>query len=338
MKSYLKIFFLNIFIFFILIIIFELIFGHFLKKNNFGYLMRSERQKNETYEVIHNNQKYKFNYKRNFYGFRGEEFNPTDVKIIFNGGSTGNEEYTPEELTIVGNLNKFFENDKIKIKIYNASTNGKSTAGFINDFLHWFPKIPSLKPSHVIFYLGINDVYRDQTLDHYDYKVSISKIDKLKDYIKNNSLIVDRYKKIKNKYFPSKDLIPYGLYNENLYDNFSYHSYLSIKNNTLESSKEKFVMQYINRLNNLNLILQETNIVPIFITQVEFDGLRNNKLFLIKKETKKFAKKNNYLFIPLDEIAVMEEGDFYDPIHTTPQGSKKIAKLLYPYLKKFLTF
>ncbi len=34
----------------------------------------------------------------------------------------------------------------------------------------------------------------------------------------------------------------------------------------------------------------------------------------------------------------MEEGDFYDPIHTTPQGSKKIAKLLYPYLKKFLTF
>ena len=50
-------------------------------------------------------------------------------------------------------------------------------------------------------------------------------------------------------------------------------------------------MQYINRLNNLNLILQETNIVPIFITQIEYDGLRNNKLFLINKETKKFAKK-----------------------------------------------
>ena len=96
----------------------------------------------------------------------------------------------------------------------------------------------------------------------------------------------------------------------------------------MENSKENFVMQYINRLNNLNLILQNSNVVPIFITQIEYDGLRNSKLFLINKETKKFAKKNNYLFIPLDEIAIMEEGDFYDPIHTTPQGSKKIAKLL----------
>ena len=333
-----KILFYNLIILITFLVIIESIFGYWFSENNFGIYMRKERKLNIEREMITKNFQIKHFYKRNFYGFRGEEFNPTDVKIIFNGGSTGNEEYTPEKLTIVGNLNKYFENDNIKIKIYNASTNGKSTAGFINDFLYWFPKIPNLQATHIIFYLGINDVYRDQTLDHYDYKVSISKIDKLKDYIKNNSLIVDRYKKIKNKYFPSKDTIPYGLYNENLYDNFSYHSYLSIKNNTLESSKEKFVMQYINRLNNLNLILQETNIVPIFITQIEFDGLRNNKLFLINKETKKFAKKNNYLFIPLDEIAIMEEGDFYDPIHTTPQGSKKIAKLLYPYLKKFLTF
>ena len=333
-----KIIFYNLIIFIIFIVIFESIFGYWFSENNFGIYMRKERKLNVEREMISQNIKIKHYYKRNFYGFRGEEFDPKDVKVIFQGGSTGNEEYMPEELTIVGKLNEFFEKDKKKIEIYNASTNGKSTAGFINDFLYWFTKIPSLQPTHLIFYLGINDVYRDETLDHYDYKVSISKIDKLKDYIKNNSLIVDRYKKIKNKYFPSKDTIPYGLYNENLYDNFKYQSYLSVKNNTLKSSKEKFVMQYINRLNNLNLILQDTNIVPIFITQIEYDGLRNNKLFLINKETKKFAKKNNYLFIPLDEIAIMEEGDFYDPIHTTPQGSKKIAKLLYPYLKKFLTF
>ena len=42
------------------------------------------------------------------------------------------------------------------------------------------------------------------------------------------------------------------------------------------------------------------------------------------------------MLVPLDEIAEMSKGDFYDRIHTTPQGSKKIAKLIYPYLKNFL--
>ena len=333
-----KILFYNLIILIGFVAILESIFGYWFSENNFGIYMRKERKLNVEREMISKNFRIKHFYKRNFYGFRGEEFNPEDVKIIFEGGSTGNEEYTPEELTIVGNLNNFFANDKIKIKIYNASTNGKSTAGFINDFLHWFPKIPSLKPSHVIFYLGINDVYRDKTLYHYDYKVSRDEIDKLKDYIKNSSFIFDRYRKIKNKYFPSEDIIPYGLYNENLYDNFTYQSYLKVEKDILENSKEDFVKQYVNRLSNLNLILQNNNIIPIFITQIEYDGLKNNKLFLINNETKKFAKKNNYFFIPLDEIAIMEEGDFYDSIHTTPQGSKKIAKLLYPYLKKFLTF
>ena len=67
--------------------------------------MRSERQKNQIYEVIHNDKKYKYTYKRNFHGFRGDEITPSSIKIIFEGGSTGNQKFTPENLTIVGLLN-----------------------------------------------------------------------------------------------------------------------------------------------------------------------------------------------------------------------------------------
>ena len=135
--------------------LFELIFGHWFK--NFGIHMRNERNKNWQTTSVFNNKEYNFYYKRNFYGFRGEEFNPKDVKIIFNGGSTSNQRYTPEELTIVGRLNKNLKNDKINAKIFNAGTNGKSLRGIIYDFKYWFSKIENLKPHIMILYLGINE-------------------------------------------------------------------------------------------------------------------------------------------------------------------------------------
>ena len=54
-----------------------------------------------------------------FVGFGGGEIDPKFQKIIFIGGSTGNQKYTPEELTIVEQLNKKLINKNINEKIYN---------------------------------------------------------------------------------------------------------------------------------------------------------------------------------------------------------------------------
>ena len=32
----------------------------------------------------------------------------------------------------------------------------------------------------------------------------------------------------------------------------------------------------------------------------------------------------------------MKIDDFYDKVHTTPQGSERVANTIYPYLKKIL--
>lgn len=90
MSKVIKILAYNLFFFLILIILMEIFFGYFFKKNNFGYMIRSERQKNQIYEVIHNGKKYRYSYKRNFHGFRGNEISPSSIKIVFEGGSTGN--------------------------------------------------------------------------------------------------------------------------------------------------------------------------------------------------------------------------------------------------------
>ena len=60
-------------------------------------------------------------------------------QICFLGGSTGNERLLPEELTIVGKINSNFKNNNFKkTHIYNASVDGKSLRGHINDFEFWF--------------------------------------------------------------------------------------------------------------------------------------------------------------------------------------------------------
>ena len=334
-----KTIFYNLIILLVLLVLGESIFGYWFTKNNFGIYMKSERDKNWKTSSTFYNQKYDFFYKRNFYGFRGDEFDPKNVKVIFEGGSTGNQRFTPENFTIVGQLNQKFLSEKINVNIYNASTDGKSLRGIIYDFIHWFPRINNLNPEYVIFYLGINEhlVADENGVYHFDLNIEKKKFDRFRDYIKNNSFFYRRYMKIKKKYFP-KDTSGYFFNNEKLYDNFTYTSYNQAKNFKREISEKdnKLLIQLDKRLLVLKNIVKSNNLIPIFITQVEYDGLRDQKLFLVNERLKKFSIHNNYHLIKLDEIIEIELYDFFDRAHTTPKGSKKIAETIYPYLVKFL--
>jgi len=331
-----KILFINCIIFLSLIFIFEIFFGYWLSKNNFGYIMRFERQKQVLYETIHDEKKRRFFYKRNFYGFRGEEVDPKNMKIIFLGGSTGNQRVTPENLTIVGLLNSKLDNDGYNFKIYNGSTDGKSTKGYINDFKYWFPKIPNFNPKIVIFYTGINDSARLQLHDEkFDHPWRESNYEKFTDYIKNSSKIVELIKKIKFKYI-IKLKKEYGLatVSEELYKNFDYINYdkaQKIYNN--QTPDELLLSQFEKKLEALDFYILKYKIIPIFITQIGYAGLSNYNLYLVNQKLKEFCEKKNYNIIKLDEkIISLEKKTFFDPVHTLIKGNKIITNKIYPDL------
>ena len=334
--KFFKILFYNFLIFILLITFIEMIFGYWFKKNNFGIHMRAERNKISKLNVSHhgNGEKITFIYRRNFYGFIGEEFNPKDVKIIFEGGSTGAEMWKPEKASIVGVLNQLFNENKVNKRIYNASINGKSIRGYTYDFNHWFTKIPNFNPDYVIFYLGINDRYfpDDEMHRFYDEQHSTEMLKKIRDYIKNNSFILEKIKKFKNKYF-TKNYFQYDMNKKDLYNNFNYINYTKAKEiHSLEfNSEDKNYLQTLNkRLEDLNTIIKRSDFTPIFITQVKFDGLAERRMFLANETIKKFVKQNNYKIIPLDELVQkLDIGDFFDEVHTTISGSKKIANIIY---------
>lgn len=330
-NKYIKIFCINFIVLFFLISIFEIFFGYWFKENNFGFFMRHERQKQNYYETNHDEKKYKFYYKRNFYGFRGDEAEPKNMKIILLGGSTGNQRVTPENLTIVGLLNKKLKKSGYNFKIYNASTDGKSTKGYINDFKYWFPIIPNFNPKIIIFYTGINDsnLLHDEK---FDTPWRESNFEKFRDYLKNNSKTVELIKKVKFKYFV-KLKKEYGIKNSsvNLYDNFNYINYQDAKKMHLNKIPNKLLInQFEKKLNSLNFYIKKYNIIPIFITQIKYDGLSDYNLYLVNEKLKKFCKKENYHIIKLDEkIISLEKKTFFDTMHTLIKGNKIIVNKIH---------
>ncbi len=337
-----KIILYNFCVFIFLIISIEIIFGYWFEENNFGIHMRKHRNQYENYEIKINNQNYKFIYKRNFYGFRGEELNDlSKIKYVFLGGSTGNERFLPEELTIVGKLNsKFLNTDNRKVNIYNASVDGKTLRGHINDFKYWFTKLDNFKPEYFIIYLGINDSVLDQDLK-YDLTFGKKNYRKISDYVTNNSILVELLKKLKWKFFNSIKL-KYEINNsDNIYkSNFSYidyyeakkiHNIYELKNkySVLHQRFNKRLEDIINHSNNFNSKI-------IFITQIKFNGLKDEKLFLLNEMTKEFSKQNNIKIIKLDELYYGEINDFYDTVHTTENGSNKISNIIFSEIIKII--
>ena len=336
-----KIFLYNSIIFLILLFFIEIIFGYWFDEYNFGIHMRKHRNKYEFYETKLNKENHKFIYKRNFYGFRGQEVdNLESIKYVFLGGSTGNERLLPEHLTIVGKLNHLLKKDNKKIKIINASVDGKTLKGHLNDFKYWFPKLKRFNPEYFIIYAGINDSVIDQP-DKYDNTFDNSIIKKMRDYISNNSITIELIKNIRNKYF-SNFTLKYETSNSNdLYKNFKYINYNEAKKiyNTkdLINNYKYLSDRYRLRIDNLFKEIINRNSKVIFITQVKYDGLKDEKLFMLNEILKKFSEEKNINIIRLDELFEGNEGDFFDGVHTTSKGSKKISEIIFQEFNK-ITF
>ena len=343
---------INIIVFFTLLIFLELVLGDWLSKYNFGYHMRDKRLITYNINTEFNEKKYNFNYIRNFHGFRmNQDIDPAKIKYLFQGGSTADEMPLPFDTTIVGKLNIFLKNDEIDGKFINAALSGKSTAGYINDFKYWFPRLKNFNPKIIVFFSGHNDAdifqgYKD--IDR-EFKLEIENMTysrdffkKVYDYLTNNSFILIKLKLIKDKYLDlNRQKVFYDLNKESLYKNFSYIDYnKSVKlfeDMKLDNIQRKTLLFYRKNLSVLKKYLDEWNIKPVFVTQVRFNGISTHRLYLINKETKEFCQRNNYKIVKLDEVYKPDYDDYFDDIHTTPKGSLKVAEIIYPTIKQMLS-
>ena len=247
--------------------------------------------------------------------------------------------FKPYEKTIVGNLNNFLKSENFKNKIYNASLAGKSSQGKINDFSVWFNKLDNFNPEIMIFYIGIND-RKIPTKRFHDNNAQLNLQEKLIYLVSQNSIFWEKIKKIKDNYFTTKR-DGYLLFDEEvskkIQEGFLSYNQAKVKFDIPSFEEDIILKNYEKNLNILKKILKEKKIKPIFITQINYEGNGDRKLYFLNKTLKEFCEKNSFYIIKIDEkITEPINHLFFDEVHVNELGSLYIAKLIYSELKVFL--
>ena len=343
----LKIISVNFLIFTFSIVMIELLFGYWFDRDNLGPYMREHRMKKNPINIKFNNINYNFTYKRNYHGFRGDEVNLENIKIVLIGGSTADERYKPYEYTITGLINKKLEKD-INKKIINAGIEGQSTRGHIFNFEKWFSKLKGFNPDYFIFYIGMNDHLRNPDEN---YKKTIvghvanpSNFELIKDNFKSRSIFYDYIRKTKHKYYLNKKKtvsydFDYGIknYSKVGFDFLNYDKAIKIYNiPKLKEENKKKIKAYLNNVDTLVNHTKKYKAKPIFINQLAHEGNHNETLFILNYSLIEHCKKKNYFCIDLAKTLEGEKEYWWDGIHTTPTGSQEIVKIIYPKLIEYL--
>ena len=347
-----KICLINFIVFFTSILIIELIFGGWFKKDNFGAYYREHRMKKVPYKIKYNGKIFEYIYKRNYHGFIGEELNPKDIEAVFIGGSTADERWIPKKFSIAELINKKLENDKIDLKIVNSAIEGQSTVGYIANFKYWYPKLKEFKPKYFIFYTGINELLKTN-YDQWDFSDGMAKLveknkeKRFQDYLKSKSFFYDSSRKIKHKYYTRKKSIFMDL--DQSYpppEEISLKKYDYLKFKDAYKNKEKIKKLLIQNkkslegyLNNIDLLVnfsKSYSAKAIIINQVTAYGAYHDFHLSLNYALNLHCKKMKYSCIDIASNFQGKEKYWYDWLHTNPLGSKEISNSIYPKLKEHL--
>jgi hypothetical protein len=351
-----KVFLINILVFFTLILIIELFIFTFLNKTNLdcAYLLCGKKFE---YKIINfdNNKNYKVVYKRDKYGFRDRHKELENIDVLVLGGSTTDERWLKDEDTWINQLEEKLKiYHKKDIDIVNSGIDGQSTFGHIWNFNNWYNKLNSFSPKYLIFYIGINDqLYLSpeeikKKRKNYDNPRDSSNLNlfmKIKNILrKNNGIVYRGYILLRDLISKNKDYFEVG------------HSPKREKMNYKIPSK-KFLININSKknfLDNLNMLYKytiEIDAIPIFITQKTMRGNKiSNKIVSISEfdyfsyEKKisnmiiDYCNDKEILCINVNELLDLTTNDTYDRVHLVPSGSKKLSVLLFDKLKYELKF
>lgn len=351
-----KILLINIFIFFSLIITIELFTFIFFNKSKLDctYLMCGQTL-NYKINNFENFQDYEVIYKRDEYGFRDRHKKLQDIDILAVGGSTTDQRWSRNKDTWINQLEiklkKHFNKD---IDVVNGGIDGQSTFGHLWNFNNWYNKLDSFSPKYIIFYIGINEdlnlspekikknrIRADAPLDTSNLNLFI----KIKKTLKKNNGIV-----YKGYNFINKVLLKNEHYRE------VYHSPERKKRNyqipeksiLTNTNSEKNLLENLEKLYNYSI---KINATPIFVSQKTLRGnMINEQIFSInefdyysyEKQVSNiiidFCENKKIFCINANKQLNFLYSDSYDLVHLTPEGSKKLSKLLFDHLKFELKF
>lgn len=282
-------------------------------------------------------------YNRDRYGLRGDYGgDPARIVLLAVGGSTTAEVTVGDNDTWSAVLERGLRAGGPPITVANAGVDGHSTLGHIKAFELWFPKIPSLKPRYILYFIGINErgVAADANAGA-DTLVHSTQFRRMRSYVENNSAIL-RGIRIARGWFAARRIgVQHGTGKVETKD--SKWVPATVPADLAERLKPQ-LDAYRRRLQVLHARTQAFGATPIYVTQINgngrlVDGVLHQvegsdgghayaELALYNNVLRQFCREAKARCIDLAAEIKFGPGDFYDTYHTTPQGSRKIGEYL----------
>ena len=347
-EKILKPFATNFFILFFFIALIELIFGYWFDKDNLGPYMREHRMKNQPIIYTYEGKTTKYNYKRNYYGFRGDDIEPSEIQAIIMGGSNIDERYKPDQFTITGYLNKNLEKNNYDLKIINAGIEAQSSVGMIFNFRNWFPKLKNFSPKIILFYIGVNDIHHNEnttvenlTAEHdgLGHMINPEKIEFFFDNVKSRSFLYDTARIFKFKYLPRKNFVKYDGNiepDQSDYEFFTYEKAIEKYDiSELKIKNKEVIKNYLDRIDILYEESKKLNSKPIFITTIGAEG-HTEIMFMLNHTLINHCKIKKYNCIDPGKKMKSKISYWRGLGHTSKEGSEAIANLITEDLLKFI--
>jgi len=291
--------------------------------------------------------------KYNSLGFQGPE-KPANydscLSIVTVGGSTTACMFISTENTWPTLLSNELSRSFTNVWLNNAGRDGHSSFG------HMFmlrDHVLKLHPKVIIFLTGINDVDRTDLGIHED-----SIPHSVKQFIMRNSEVAN----IIFAYLTNRKVISFGLLAEFADFRIKKFDTLRLPEDTIQKAlrlQQPLVNAYEHRMRALIDTCLSHNIKPVLVTQPiicgnAIDTLSGMDLAIVKIENgqngeqwsrkldmyndvlKKLAKEYGILCIDLAAMMPKSTRYYYDYVHYTNEGTKKVVELIAPQLEEYL--
>jgi hypothetical protein len=319
----------------------ELIFGQWLAPYHppsgaiFGRTFKLEQHYYRPHKVI--------TYVRDRYGLRGSSAPIGDIELVTVGGSTTDQIFITEGETFQDIIHA-----RTGLRVTNAGDEGISSTGHIVAVEDWLHRIPDLRPRFYLHYIGVNDAaFAYLTTLPGGNKVLQAQIDNQKDrralhrIVRGRSALIQGYIRLRDwwggppKIFEAPD-----------------HGTDAGRNEIKAEVDGTALIDYIERIYKPNVrrlleLHQERNEKVILVSQpgrpsafrregsdvwVRNPGFAGYAvaLSLVNDATGALCheRPGKCYFIDLASELAFENDDFYDNVHTTPAGARRIGEFL----------
>ena len=291
-------------------------------------------------------------YRRDRFGFRGEYSHPSTIDILTLGGSTTDQRFLDDSRTWQSVMSAVFEETGEAVEIVNAGVDGQSTVGNLENFVHWFPAVPDLRPKYVLVYVGTNDMFLDGT--------GTSRFDQperggIADHFLKRSALFNLYRKLKGAYLAEQVLL---VGHGSLRPAEIGWTMVPLAGNIDWAGDPSFAQglsEFEQRLRALHEEIAKLRAKPILVTQRSRHYKQvNGAVWGMDREWTLFGHKTNGVDLSrlmslqfartmavcrdLGAVCVdtavleYEDSDFYDAVHNTPSGAGKLGLFLYAEL------